>query len=250
MTITMSAPSEPAMLEELADTVNREHRLVEQAVSAALGHAIKAGEALLQARERVPTGDWQRWLKDNVDFSYPTATNYVRLAQHRDAVLASGEKTVSRALTFLRTRPQQFNTNSYSDDVRDAAQALVDSGLSYDDTAALIGVSSGTVRRWVDPAAKAGHDASRDRARKRRERATRAFKREEAARKSAALQREANKVGGSIARAYSDLRKCLQALDQARDEAVGRETKIALNAALTHAHRTEDAIGKAIRSAP
>lgn len=48
---------------------------------AGLQHAIKAGEALVEAKGQVEHGEWIPWVEKNCTFCRDTANRYMRLAQ-------------------------------------------------------------------------------------------------------------------------------------------------------------------------
>lgn len=54
--------------------------LAEQEERKATEAAIRAGNALLEAKKRVPPEDWEQWQRDNLKFSLETAAVYMRLA--------------------------------------------------------------------------------------------------------------------------------------------------------------------------
>jgi len=80
-------------LESLARKANAEHVRAEAAVGAALDHARKAGEYLIEAREIIPYGEWMAWLRQNCTFSERTARAYVQVARRYDEL--SGMATVA-----------------------------------------------------------------------------------------------------------------------------------------------------------
>lgn len=49
-------------LRELAEIFNREHEAMVGAVRVAIDHAVRAGEALIEAKQLVPPGQWGKWL--------------------------------------------------------------------------------------------------------------------------------------------------------------------------------------------
>ncbi len=73
-------------LEALASRINAEHRACEQAVGAALSHAINAGELLTEAKAGVPHGSWGAWLKANFEGSERTAQAYMKVYRRRDEI--------------------------------------------------------------------------------------------------------------------------------------------------------------------
>jgi hypothetical protein len=70
----------------LGDRVNAEHRACEEAVGAALGHAINAGELLTEAKAGVAHGSWGAWLAENFEGSERTAQAYMKVYRRRDEI--------------------------------------------------------------------------------------------------------------------------------------------------------------------
>jgi hypothetical protein len=70
----------------LAARANTEHAAYEATQSAAVAHAIAAGEALTEAKDLLPHGAWLPWLRENIDFSARTASSYMRMAANRQRV--------------------------------------------------------------------------------------------------------------------------------------------------------------------
>ena len=68
-------------LANYADRINREHDLAEQHAVTAMEHAQRAGDLLIEAKERVAYGDWLKWLKENVTVSPRMVQNYMKLAR-------------------------------------------------------------------------------------------------------------------------------------------------------------------------
>ncbi len=82
----MSIEKRTADLTTLADKVNAEHRACEEAVGAALGHAINAGELLTEVKEGVAHGSWGAWLAENFEGSERTAQAYMKVYRRRDEI--------------------------------------------------------------------------------------------------------------------------------------------------------------------
>lgn len=70
----------------------------------AIGHAIRAGELLIEAKELVPHGAWQRWLSEHFRGSERTAQGYMQLARApKPATVAdSGVRAALAALAAPR----------------------------------------------------------------------------------------------------------------------------------------------------
>lgn len=76
-------------LPDLAADINDEHRNCERAVNAAVDHALKAGELLIEAKSRCPHGTWQTWLEESFEGSLRTAQAYMRVASNREEIEAA-----------------------------------------------------------------------------------------------------------------------------------------------------------------
>lgn len=71
----------------LAPRINRAHRACENSARAAVEHAVRAGELLLEAKAAVGHGCWLDWLADNFAGSADTAQTYMRLARAKAEVI-------------------------------------------------------------------------------------------------------------------------------------------------------------------
>jgi Protein of unknown function (DUF3102) len=67
----------------LAAEIMREHAEARRAAQMSVEHAIKAGEALLEAKKALGHGKWLPWLSDNCAMSERTAQLYMRLAKRK-----------------------------------------------------------------------------------------------------------------------------------------------------------------------
>jgi hypothetical protein len=96
--------TDPA-LSDLPARINEAHvRAIEHA-GQALGHAIACGKMLLEAKAKVPHGQWLPWLRDNITFGERSAQGYMRIANHipiekRNAV---ADLPIRQVLADLRT---------------------------------------------------------------------------------------------------------------------------------------------------
>ena len=68
-------------LPALAQQINGEHRQCEEAIGAAVQHAIRAGELLVEAKALCQHGEWLSWLGANFEGSERTAQAYMRVAR-------------------------------------------------------------------------------------------------------------------------------------------------------------------------
>jgi len=72
-----------AILRDLAQRIAVEHNAVAVALRSALGHAIAAGELLIEAKAKVRHGQWLKWLAANCEVPKRTAAHYMALAKRR-----------------------------------------------------------------------------------------------------------------------------------------------------------------------
>jgi hypothetical protein len=68
-------------LPTLASEINREHEAARNAINAALHHARRCGELLLEAKAQCQHGEWGQWLEDNFRAGETTARGYMRIAR-------------------------------------------------------------------------------------------------------------------------------------------------------------------------
>jgi hypothetical protein len=74
-------PGAEVDLAEAARQINEAHRECADAVTAAVPHALRVGELLLQVKKRVRRGRWRAWVRGNCAFSSRTCWAYMRLAR-------------------------------------------------------------------------------------------------------------------------------------------------------------------------
>lgn len=242
MVALTETPPVPA-LRTLAETANREHGLVMQSGAAMVEHAIRAGEALLQAREEIGDGDWGQWLLDIFAGSVSTAHNYMRVAIHQDAV---------RELTSMRQALNQITGETglvkgrrpvYPRELVDEVKALYAEGAGVNEIHREFDLSNDTILKWVDPEYHERRKrAQRESAKRRRDEENRARTKREQAR----LKRVTREKGGGIAEAYSLACRMEDELGRAFREASNPEAKTALDSATGHFHRMRDEIVRAL----
>jgi Protein of unknown function (DUF3102) len=88
----------------------------ETAVRYGFEHAAAAGQLLLEARELVPSDQWETWLREQCRLSLNSARVYMRLARNKhriEALAKNGTKHLSiGAATFLIAKPRpKYSTN-------------------------------------------------------------------------------------------------------------------------------------------
>ena len=76
------APNEVSNLDNLAKQIDAAHAAAQAALLTGVQKAIEAGQLLIQAKEEVPFGQWETWVKENTAVSPRTASAYLRIARH------------------------------------------------------------------------------------------------------------------------------------------------------------------------
>ncbi len=69
------------VLDNLAQRINAEHEACRDAANAAVEHAVRAGELLIEAKASIPHGEWLTWIEGRCGVSERTAQAYMRLAR-------------------------------------------------------------------------------------------------------------------------------------------------------------------------
>lgn len=243
---TTKAKAAPT-LDALAATANREHELCEKAGASMVEHAIRAGSALNAARESVPSGGWEAWVRRECGLSPAQARRYMQLAVHRDAVLRSGADSINQAVQWLadnnQTQIRRSGVAGHPEWKRDAARKMAQEGTRQVDIARELGVSRPTVCLWVNPEAYRKHRASTAR-RNRRLRAERAALRERE--RQQAVKEAVRQAGGALAEAYAMAERMQDVIGQAHREATDTEARVALGRAGEHYRKMRDEIVRAL----
>ena len=103
-------------LSTLAQQINEEHQKVTEALKAGLEHAVRAGELLIQTKEKVAHGKWLPWLEENCKFSERTAQAYMRVAREFPKLKAQRVADLSfRQTIALLQQPKAFEIHPVSE---------------------------------------------------------------------------------------------------------------------------------------
>jgi hypothetical protein len=224
-------------LEDLVVAIAREHELVRSSLSNGLNHALRAGDLLLDARARIPHGQWGSWLADqDLNITMEHATTYMRIARHRDLVIRMGATTLGQARGLLASssaRDSRIDPTLVAE-----AQRLRASGLLLREIGEELGVSPNTVQRWVNPAAEERYRAKR----RKMTRAGRSALRKEQRSKAA------RQIGGDLGEAYSLIRRALDLLENASTQHA-KGTRRHIRSSMASLYNAEDEIARAIKEA-
>lgn len=240
----------PETLGELAEDINQRYVWALDAANTWTQNAIVIGEELEAARRQVAVGSWCRWVEDNIQFSRSEVNRFIRLWEYRDVVLSSGASTVMEAAVAVRglprTRPQIGGRYpiKLTPERRKRVLEGRKEGLTWQEIGREFGSTGQVVRLWVDQEYKRawrGRQAEREKVKRQQTRAAKdAIERAE-------RDDLAKRAGGNISSAYAEVRKALQHLDLCIRDATETDVREALRQALSHAHKSEDAIVAALR---
>ena len=237
-------------LSELADVINAEHKLVLEAgtqaqelLSDGLLHGIKAGEALLLARDQAPPNGWLKWVDDNIEFSYVWAQCYMRFAKYQDRLIGANTQLTTVSARQLLTGLPDVHIGGRVAKLDPQAKAEVKrlhkAGTPKTEIAALFQVGTNTIDRAIDPVgAKVKEQEYRRRVRLSRKALSEQQRRHEAER--------AVKASG-LDRLYQDLRRLALSIDARCAEETDREVKTALRSAYNALVKAEEEIVRAGR---
>lgn len=224
MSIELAVVERAPTLDELVGTIKREHELVLTACEDALSHALKAGAALLAARNQVPFGEWNDWLVENIPGSRGAASNYMRLAYYHDRVVAENAASIAEGLRLLSGAP--YIPPAGVDKRRQEAVRLDAQGIPKTQIAELMSVDVTTVHRLLKPGyeerqRRRGREYARRRAAERK-----ALERQE---REKTIKAAVKKEGGALAEAYTMITRLDSTLGQARQEASDPEKRKGIN---------------------
>jgi hypothetical protein len=96
----------------LAKTIQAEHSAVVRTACGVVEHAIKAGEALIAAKDKLAShGKWEGWLRKHCDLSERTAQIYMQLARARLEIEAKAHRaavlSLRAALQLIRPKTKK-----------------------------------------------------------------------------------------------------------------------------------------------
>jgi hypothetical protein len=89
-------------LVDLATRINEAHRSAIHHAGKALEQAIACGQMLLEAKAKVPHGQWLPWLRQNVTFGERSAQGYMRLVHRVPPEIRNGVSDFPSLRTALR----------------------------------------------------------------------------------------------------------------------------------------------------
>lgn len=225
-------------LDELGERAQDLAGRANSAAVSAVDYAIAAGRVLLEAKRRIPSGEWSAWLTTHFTWS---AHRYIRLAYYADVIPAGTPSIAAADRYIVALPPVQRRDNGRREETSERARIarkLVAEGVSQTEIAETFGVSGTTVSRWLNPGKV---KRARDRERKHGVIA-RAWAAEERQRQR---DRAVSSSNSDLTHVYAALRKNCQLADRALDGA-NQQERAALESVILRLHGAEDVIVEAL----
>jgi Protein of unknown function (DUF3102) len=115
-------------LADLAARIKAEHQATLAALKSSLGHAMAAGDLLIEAKARVKHGEWLLWFAEHCAIPERTAQTYMRLARNRAEIEAksanSADLTMGDAIALL-AKPEETTKETFLANKADEIRARV-----------------------------------------------------------------------------------------------------------------------------
>lgn len=106
-------------LADLAARIRMEHEAAAASRRQGIGHALTAGELLLEAKAKVHHGEWLPWLRHYCGVSERSARRYMQLASHRAEIEAKtatvADLTINWALEVLRPQVPELQFHPFNE---------------------------------------------------------------------------------------------------------------------------------------
>lgn len=141
-----------AKLAQLVAVIDHHYRLAVISRQSMIEHAIACGEALIEAKNLVPPGQWSRWLEDNLpdEVRRSMSRNYMRLAYLKEHV--DSEASITTNLQAVRGLPHRSAASPRKPpELKEEALQRRAGGEAIKAIARDLEVNPDTVRAWVDP---------------------------------------------------------------------------------------------------
>jgi hypothetical protein len=113
---------------ERVTEITQLHNEVTQALRTSLAKAIRIGELLTEQKASLPHGAWGAWIDEHLPFSRRTATNYMRLFDHRDELKSEKFSDLSSAYRMIRSATTDDHD---ADPLDEDAEFVVDLETEY-----------------------------------------------------------------------------------------------------------------------
>lgn len=82
-------------LDDLAGRINESYAKCVSALKVSTQHAIEVGKLLIEAKAKVPHGQWLPWIKENCDFSESLARKYMKVAEELPKLAGANQERVT-----------------------------------------------------------------------------------------------------------------------------------------------------------
>ena len=152
-------------LTQLAQRITETHDAAMSAAKTAVERAIECGRLMIEAKAKVPHGEWLPWLTANTGVSHRTAQRFMRAATEaskNDTVSYSSVRALLEHGSTPRARKLPWWESSSANDVREHWRQWPDGlagpaiyldllGLPANEVAARLHTTEPEVGRWTQP---------------------------------------------------------------------------------------------------
>ena len=98
--VKMPLPTPPDDLSKLAQRIRSAHADCEASLQAGLNYALECGRYLIEAKSKVPYGEWIAWVRTECEMSEKLAQRYMRVATHWPKIADDADGTRVSHLSF------------------------------------------------------------------------------------------------------------------------------------------------------
>src|SRR3954447_19898437 len=114
----MTEPDSVSKIAALSAQIEAEHMAAIGSARSAIGHAVRCGQLLVEAKAAVPHGQWLNWVAANLSFGPRQAQKYARLATHAstEANATCEFASIDQALATMRCACRDLDEERGLDD--------------------------------------------------------------------------------------------------------------------------------------
>lgn len=223
---------ETRTLAELGEAASTEFAEAKRAATRTVECWVRMGEAFNEARRLLDmegSAGFRAWVERETEVPYASAAPAMRMAHYQDKVLSAGSLLEAQnRLVGLPPIGLKGAQQSRRRELEPTAQRMREDGATYSEIGAALGVTGPTIWTWLHPNTRKDRWAEQ--------------RRKQAEERQIRRERQVRKIGGPVAESYSRLRKTLDAVQAACDDAPDQEVRVAMRAAMSRLHAAEDEI--------
>jgi len=94
---------------DCVDEISRLHNEIFQQAETMLQNIMRIGELLVQQKQKLPHGQFTKWVEENLPFTNRTAQNYMKVFRNKEQLKNENVSVLSDAYNILKLPRGQFN---------------------------------------------------------------------------------------------------------------------------------------------